>query len=77
MVLDGLDNPFSRQNWGSWLLYAKPQYSYKQAAIWIFVNYGRQLLTTSVLMVLVDALSLVCAPRNLELTILAFSEVLG
>ena len=50
----------------------KPQYSYKQASIPCFENHGPQMLTASVLMVLLEPFGHDCDPRYLKPTILAF-----
>ena len=49
----------------------KPRYSYKQASISFFVDYGPQMLITSILMVPFEALGRVCDPRYLKTTIFA------
>ena len=51
----------------------KPQYSYKQALISFLVNHGLQMLTSSVLMTLVQSLGHVWDPQYSNPIILAFS----
>ena len=72
MILDGLDNPLSWKNEGSYKLRDKTQYSNKQASISFLVNHGPQILATSILMTLLDCLGHVCELRYLKPTIFAF-----
>ena len=62
MVLDGLDVPLSLKIEVVTNYLTKPEYSFKQASISIFVDHGTQMLITSVLMVLLEALGHVCDP---------------
>ena len=72
MVLDGLDQPLPPKMEIVTCYFTKPQYCYKQASIFGFVNHGPQMLTASVLMVLFEPLGYECDLRYLKPTILEF-----
>ena len=77
MVFDGLDQPLYPKIKVVTCYLTKPQYCYKQAFMFGFVNHGPQMLTASVLMVLFEPLGHDCDPRYLKLTIRHFSGLPG
>ena len=52
-MLDGLDHPYSRKMDVFTNCLIKPSYGYKQASTSFFVNHSPQILTISILIVLI------------------------
>ena len=72
MLLEGLDHHYAIKMSIVTYYLLNPQYSNKEAFISFFVSHGPQILTISVLMVLIVFLGHFCDHQNLKPTILTF-----